>query len=207
MWNGSLKLKMQKVWTIASGYEIRSLSQEDFDPQFHKFTETYFDDATQVFRLRDSLEDTERDKIRNLSSNLGSPFTLRLGVFHKQEMVGWHFGRQDGPFSFYMINSGILPEHRRKGLYMELVKRVLSLTVEEGFQTIWSRHRATNNGVIIPKLRQGFVITGIEITDTFGTLVHLSYFPKEIRRKVLDYRVGHIRPDKEIIRALRLENL
>lgn len=101
-----------------------------------------------------------------------------------------------------MQNSGVLPEHRRKGLYSELVKRVVNVATGLGFQDIWSRHNTTNNAVIIPKLKQGFLITGIEVTDIFGTLIHLHYYPKEIRRRMTDYRVGQIKPDAEIKKYL-----
>lgn len=189
-------------WKINEDYEIRSMPPEEFDPLFEKYTKLFFDDETQVFRLRDALSENERTLARNLNSNMGSPFNLNLGVFFKDQFVGWHYGRQDSAVSFYMQNSGILPEHRKKGLYTELVRRVLEVTTELGFQSIWSRHNATNNDVIIPKLKSGFVISALEVSDLFGTLVHLYYFPKALRRKMMDYRVGQIKPDEEIKKSL-----
>lgn len=185
-------------WQIDEQYQIRSMRPEDFEPLFQKYTKEFFDDETQVFRLRDSLSEPERNKLKSLSANLGEPFMLRLGVFHNDQFIGWHFGRQDSLTSFYMQNTGILPEHRRKGLYTHLVKKVLEIASELGFQSIWSRYNATNNAVIIPKLKQGFVITALEVTDIFGTLIHLYYFPKDVRRKMMDYRVGQIKPDAEV---------
>lgn len=38
----------------------------------------------------------------------------------------------------------------------------------------------------------------MEVSDLFGTLIHLTYFPKELRRKMTDFRVGQMKPDKEI---------
>jgi hypothetical protein len=61
------------------------------------------------------------------------------------------------------------------------------------FQIVYSRHVATNNQILIPKVKAGFVITGIEVLDVFGVMVHLSYFFNPLRRKVLDARVG--KPD------------
>ena len=193
---------MELQWKINDQYQIRSMTKEEFDPLFQKYTKLFFDDETQVFRLRDALTEEDQGRLKKLSANMGEPFELRLGVFHGSEFVGWHYGRQDSHVQFYMQNSGILPEHRRKGLYAELVKRVLEVTTEMGFQSIWSRHNVTNNSVIIPKLKHGFVITSMEVTDIFGTLIHLYYFPKEIRRKMMDYRVGQIKPDTEIKKHL-----
>jgi len=178
------------------------MSKEDFDPLFQEHATKIFDDETLVFRLRDALSDDERARIKKLDGSMGEPFMLRLGVFHGDEFVGWHLGRQDSASSFYMQNSAILPAHRRKGLYNELVKRALEVATELGFQSIWSRHNATNNAVIIPKLKQGFVISGMEVSDVFGTLVHLTYFPKEVRRKMMDFRVGQIKPDAETKKLL-----
>lgn len=66
------------------------------------------------------------------------------------------------------------------------------------------RHSATNNAVIIPKLKAGFVITSMEISDMFGVLVHLTYFPKVLRRKMITYRVGDMKPDEEIKKCLKI---
>ncbi len=193
-------------WKIDDNYEIRSMTPEEFEPPFEKFTKEFFEDRTQVFRLRNSLSEKERERMKELGAKMGDPFKLRLGVFHKdkdkEEFVGWHFGRQESATTFYMVNSGILAHHRRKGLYAELVKRVVAVATEMGFQEIWSRHSATNNAVIIPKLKQGFVISAMEVTDTFGTVIHLRYLPSELRRKMTEYRVGHIKPDAEIKKHL-----
>lgn len=191
-------------WQIQDNYEIRSMARGEFEPLHQKYTKKILDDETQTFRFRESLSDDERAKLKKLTANMGELFELRLGVFHKSEFVGWHFGRQDSYTSFYMQSSGILGPHRRNGLYSELVKRVLQITTDLGFQDVWSRHNATNNAVIIPKLKQGFLITALEVTDLFGTLAHLHYYPKEVRRKMMDYRVGQIKPDAEIKKYLGL---
>lgn len=196
------EVELSYIWKLKNNYEIRSMNEVEFEPLFQKYTKEFFDDATQVFRLRDSLTEEERARIKKLSGNMGEPFILRLGIFHGEHFVGWHFGRQDSYTSFYMQNSGVLQEHRRKGLYSQLIERVLEVTTDMGFQSIWSRHHTTNNDVIIPKLKAGFVINAIEVTDIFGTLIHLHYFPKEVRKKMMDYRVGQIKPDDEIKKYL-----
>jgi L-amino acid N-acyltransferase YncA len=103
-----------------------------------------------------------------------------------------------------MCNSAVFPEHRKKGLYTALMKATLEVVTEMGFQRIYSRHTATNNAVIIPKLKAGFHMTHFELSDTFGVLVHLTYYPKDLRRKMLDYRAGQIKPDDEIRKLLKI---
>ena len=187
---------------LPAGYGIRTMTPEEFDPLFRHHTQRVFDDETQVFRMRETLTETEREKLQGLAGGMGKPFELRLGVFHDGEFVGWHYGRQDSYASFYMQNSAILPAHRRRGLYAALMAQVVRLATEAGFQDVWSRHNATNNAVIIPKLKRGFLITALELSDTFGTLIHLHYYPKEARRRMMDYRAGQIKPDAEIKKLL-----
>jgi Acetyltransferase (GNAT) family len=131
---------------------------------------------------------------------MGSPLTLYFGLFHGDTLAGWHMGDQHNGTRFYMRNSAVLPEHRRQGLYSAMIRVVMKHLVELGFQNILSNHNATNNAVIIPKLKEGFVITGLNISDLFGTLVSLEYFANPMRRKVMDYRSGFIGPDEEIMR-------
>lgn len=101
-----------------------------------------------------------------------------------------------------MVNTGILEAHRRRGLYTTLLPIILETLQKEGFQIVFSRHTLTNNAVIIPKLKAGFIISGFEVDDRFGTLLQLSYFFNPLRRKVMDVRVGQRTPDKEVKKLL-----
>jgi L-amino acid N-acyltransferase YncA len=103
-----------------------------------------------------------------------------------------------------MRNSAVLEKHRNKGLYSELLKANIEILTNKGFQVIYSAHIATNNAILIPKLKAGFVITSLEIEERFGTRIKLSYFTSQLRKKVVDYRVGFIRPDEELKKILKL---
>jgi hypothetical protein len=103
------------------------------------------------------------------------------------------------------VNTGILPQHQGQGIYSALLPRILDMLQHEGFQIVYSRHVATHNQVLVPKLKAGFVMTGIEVSDVFGVLVHLSYFFNPLRRKVLEVRVGQARPDAEVKRYMPFE--
>lgn len=189
---------------LPQGYEIREMTQEEFAPLWKKHAEEIFDNQSQIFRVYEWLSEPEKEKAKELQSLLGRPYQLRLGLFYEGSFAGWCAGHQESSETYYMRNSAVLPEHRRKGLYAALLRRTLQILEEKGFQKIYSRHSATNNAVIIPKLKAGFFITSIEVSDVFGVLVHLTYFPKELRQKVLVYRVGDTRPDDEIRRCLKL---
>jgi len=192
------------VIQLPEGYEIREMTGEEFGPLWREHAPKIFDDSSQIFRVFDFLSDTEKTKAKELQGYMGSPYQLRLGLFYKNEFVGWSTGHQESSETYYMRNSAVLPAHRRKGLYSTLLRQALATLTEKGFQKIYSRHSATNNDVIIPKLKAGFTISSLEVSDMFGVLVHLVYFPKDLRRKVMVYRVGDIKPDGEIRKCLKL---
>ncbi len=189
---------------LPDGYEIQEMTTDQLSPLREKYTQTFFDDHSQIFNLRAWLSEQEREKCKSLRENMGTPYELHLGLFFKEDFVGWSVGHQESALIYYMMNSAILPEHRRRGLYTALLKRSVEILEGKGFQKIYSRHHATNNAVIIPKLKAGFMITSLEMSDLFGVMVQLSYFPKELRRKMLAYRSGHIRPDEEILNCFKI---
>lgn len=194
---------MRKV-ELPAGYSFREMSKEEFQPLWQEQAARIFDDDALLFRVFPSLSAGEQDRWRALGRKMGEPYTLRLGIFHGEEFVGWHVGDQKDAQTFYMRNSAVLPAHRRLGLYTALLSEVMGRVEGEGFQLITSRHVATNNDVIIPKLKAGFLLTGMELSDSFGTLVHLTYFTNPLRRKVMDFRAGQVRPDEDLRQAFRL---
>jgi hypothetical protein len=176
-----------KSWDLGNGYEVRIVKHEDIKDQLQIATREVFGDNGAIFF---TPSEEEKSLILSLNQHMGTPLRLFFGLFYNNEFCGWHFGDQTNSHDFYMRNSGILAEHRRKGLYANLLKCVMKHVLDLGFQTISSKHNATNNAVIIPKLREGFIITGLEISDRFGTLVRLEYFSNAQRRHLMDYRAG-----------------
>ena len=189
---------------IADGYRLQWMSQEEFS-RTHALRRAAFGD---ILRLgwRDMMSQGEIDAQAALNARAGEPFELYLGLYKGDAFVGWSAGYQRSRESFYMMNSGVLPEHRRKGLYTAMLTSVVQRTQDEGFQIIRSSHQATNNAVIIPKLMFGFIITGMEISDQYGTLVQLDYFTNERRRRVMDFRCGQSQPEPEVAKLLGFES-
>ena len=180
------------------GYSIREMTAKEFFPLFGKHYDALFGDD-HTFFPENHLSDLENEKKLQLKKRMGDPFQLHLGLFSPtNEFVGFSFGMQESDETFYMAASAVLPEHRNLGLYTELVTYLLKRTIEEGFQTIYGTHCATNNAVIIPKLKLGFIFSKLELSDTFGTIIHLQYFVDPLRRKVMDYRSGLKVPSNEI---------
>lgn len=186
-------------------YEIKEIPSDIFDKLWLTHSRKFFEEESQIFRLRNHLSEQDKENSERLKQELGNPIRINLGVFYQGQFVGWSWGFQESPYKFYMCNSAIFPEHRRKGLYTELIKEMLKRIKSLGFQEVYSRHTAGNNAVIIPKLKAGFSISSMEISDLFGTLIHLTYYLIPLRKKVYDYRTGQIKPDNELSTVLGIK--
>lgn len=192
-----------RTWQLFDEYEVRELSFKEFEPIFKENRQKIFGGQFS-FSPEEIYSDEVKEIQKKLAEHMGTPWRFCLGLYLKDQLVGWSSGRQSDREKYYMGNSAVFPEHRGKGLYKAMLKIVIECVAKEGFQIIWSRHTATNSKVIVPKLKTGFVISGMEITDNFGLLVHLSYFTDPIRRKMMDVRSGELFPDDELKKYLKL---
>lgn len=189
---------------MSQNYKIKELTATEFKPLYDLYRVSVFEDD-HSYVLWDLLDESELDNIKVLGKDLGTPYKLYLGLFDKDEkFVGWSWGFQENNTTFYMCNSAVLPDHRRIGLYSSLVSRCIDILSNKGFQLIYSRHCATNNDVIIPKLKAGFIISKMEIDDKFGVLIHLHFYTNKDRRKIMDYRSGQLKPDSKIKEIFKL---
>jgi hypothetical protein len=188
---------------LLGDYTAIPLTESEFQPVFTQHMPAVFSNGVD-FHVREALSERERESIQRLAQRLDGAFSLYLGIFQADSLVGWSFGRQMTRDTYYMINSGLLPEHRNKGVYSALLPRILERLAAEGFRVVTSRHCATNNQVIVPKLKAGFVIAGMEISDAFGVLLHLAYYFNPLRRKAMDFRAGLTRADAELEPLLAL---
>ena len=178
-------------------YEIRKMSKDDFFPLMKNLHEKVFSEDLS-YNPNSILNEHEKNRLAALAEYSKDRFELHLGVFKGEEFIGWHFGYQVNQWEFYMCNTGVLEEHRRNGIYTSLLEFVLSECKQAGFQEISSRHNASNNQVIIPKLKSGFVISSLEISDVFGTLVQLKYYTNPKRKEIIDFRTGQKAPSSAV---------
>lgn len=191
---------------LAHGYVIKEMLGDDFWPLWELHSPPIFRDQIFNFPWRKHISEDEEKKVQELNQARKHVYKLLLGLFKDDEFVGWSFGDQkNADCDYYMRNSAVLPEHRRLGLYSELLKAHLEIVTAKGFQKISSNHHPTNNSVIIAKLKAGFVITGMEMDDGFGMLVQLTYFTNPLRREVIDVRTGYKKPSEEVMKAMGLK--
>lgn len=189
---------------LPSEYRFVELPNEEFQKLWIEWGKKIFQSNDTSMDFQKVLSEEERAQVKRLHKNLSQLISFNLCIYKDDEFCGWFTGDQYNNETFYMRNSAILPDHRRKGLYTALMHEVLERVEKMGFQVVLSRHTTTNNSIIIPKLKAGFVITALEVSDRFGTLVHLSYFFNEKRRRVMQFRSGDLRPDSELKAALRM---
>jgi len=182
---------------IKGPYQAREVITEDLFTSFEQLKgsitlEAYALDIEGLLSLH---ERKQRDRLRDRGRQL---FRLNLLIYCEEQLVGWSFGKQKGVDTFLMINSALLPEHQGNGVYSALLPLMLTLLKNEGFQEVRSNHRATNNRVLIPKLRAGFVITGTHLNDMFGFMVQLTYYFNKKRREAFAFREGS-RPPHDLL--------
>ena len=190
---------------LGNGFRVATISKEAYD-DFRKVHEPLIFPNRFDINIQDALSPAERQSAETLANRFGNPYQLRLGFFDKDRMIGWNYGAQVSADTFRMITSGIEPAYQRKGVYSAFLPLIAEHLRDEGFQVILSRHYATDNQVIIPKLRFGFLISGFELTDEYGLLLRLSYFFNNTRRKVLHVRSGFQQPDTEVQQLIRKYN-
>ena len=115
-------------------------------------------------------------RLADLAAVQGEPLAHRLVFEHGGEPVGAYFGLQESFGRYFMASTVFRRDFQRRGLYRALLPRIVAACVDAGFVEIYSRHRADNNPILVPKLRQGFTIAGFEVSPRYGLLVHLRRY-------------------------------
>lgn len=132
--------------------------------------------------------------------------TFQWGLFHGEDLIGWHHAHQQGERTVYMADTGLLPEHQGRGLYSRLLPHVLAAYQDAGYALVTSHHRATNNRVIIPKLRAGFFLQGLNLYEG-GLNVALTLSLDPTYREAMHVRSGFRQASGEAARRLGLNVL
>lgn len=191
---------------LPAGFSIEIMDEARFNETVGDLKKDIFNNQNICLWPKEVMSPSEEEKLTTLNRGYVVNYALHLVLFYKNQLAGWTSGFQNSRESYCMANSVILPEFRGRSLYSNLLEVALEILTEKGFQRIVSHHHMTNNSVLIPKLKRGFVITGTQLSDRSGALVELTYFTNHTRKKVLRFRSGAIRPDKEISQLLRLSN-
>lgn len=143
------------------------------------------------FEALDGAETTARHKA--LRASLPKPERVRVGAFDGERLVGASSGWFEGA-NFHIGMSAVDTAYRRKGLYTRLLNAMEAAVRERGGAQISSQHVATNNAVLIAKLKLGYVISGIEFLESMGLLVRLVLRLSPARRALFAARAGTLVP-------------
>lgn len=156
------------------------------EPLYTRLTTEYLGASYPWQDILSEAEEANRKKLEEQTKGL----ELRLAVYDRDKLAALSYGLQTSSANFLMGISLVLPEYRRQGLYTLMLKSVIKFTNENGFQTITSHHKPSNPAILIAKLKAGFVISGIDMSDMMGTLIRLTYFHSEKRKSIFKHKVN-----------------
>ena len=164
------------------------------EPAYAALAERAFSD----YEESELLTEVARQELaaRSDTQDVVNERALRIGAFRDDTLIGWTYACPEGASLLYMINSGVSPAERQKGIYSELARLVIEHARSRGYVAILSRHAANNNPVIIAKLKLGFFVSGFEYSEVYGPLVRLTFLLGNLRRTLYQARSTPIRRAK-----------
>lgn len=157
-----------------------------------KYRTTVFS-STVDFNPTAVYNDLEKEQLNKKIKSIKPPARFSYIIEQNDNLVGWCTAYQKDVDEWYMHNTAIFEAHRKKGLYTTILQLMLNYAKKEGYLKVTSIHNATNNAIIIPKLKAGFVISGMHMNEKFGTLIKLTYYVNPKIKAIIDFRSGHKR--------------
>ena len=168
-----LKLKNGYQVVISSREEVYKISGEMFDKVF----------GVGYSRVQYRLPKGRKKKVMKLAVEFWKAHhEWFLFLDSKGKVVGWFMGEAESVIAFYMRNTGILPKHQNKGIYNEFLKVLLKYLKDLGYERISSQHKVTNKKILLSKIKAGFIITSLELTEMWGPMVKLVKIIHKDRR-------------------------
>ncbi len=77
--------------------------------------------------------------------------------------------------SFFIDTIGLVPEFRGKGIYQAFLRRLITYLRAVGYERLTSSHHPNNRAVLIPELKVGFNIVGLEINESAGPVLRVAH--------------------------------
>ncbi len=188
---------------MASTYTFRYLEKDEFDAFYAQESAAAFADATHFDPRERIYRQEELERIAALKMTWTNRRQILIGAYDAAgALAGWSQSVQERGDEICMCMSAVKPAHQRHGIYARMLDMLLDRARELGFQSVISFHQATNNAILIPKLKAGFHVTGVEYRDTRGVLLKLTYLFNDERRHLLDVRSGFVKPDERALEIL-----
>jgi ribosomal protein S18 acetylase RimI-like enzyme len=160
------------------------------EPAFGRLVDATFDDAARQRHLDALMGEPPAQAHRDLRKSLPAPERIRIAAHDGDRFVGYSHGWFEVGGRFYIGSSAVHPDYRRRGVYTRLLRAVEKAVRERGGIAISSHHVATNNPVLIAKLKLGYVIAGVEFIEPMGLLVRLVHYLEPSRAALYRERTG-----------------
>ncbi|GGL14749.1 GNAT family N-acetyltransferase [Deinococcus radiotolerans] len=176
---------------LGGGYSARSISLEAYRAACARLEDRIFG-GTSLYAF---------DPPQRTAPPLGPSWNW--GVYHGADLIGWHHAHALDEQTAYMADTGLLPEHQGRGVYTRLLPHLLATFRAAGFALVKSHHRATNNAVILPKLRAGFHLQGLNAYEG-GVNAALTLSLDGTYGEAMHVRSGFRPPSGEAARRLGL---
>ena len=153
-----------------------------------------FGDAARQEHLAALIGPEAEERNKALRAGLPKPDRIRIAAFDGERFVGCSSGWFEFGGNFYIGLSAIDPAYRQQGIYTRMLTAMEQAVRDRGGLLISSQHVATNNAVLIAKLKLGYVIAGTEYVEPMGLLVRLLLHLTPQRRDLFASRTGTLVP-------------
>ncbi|OFZ31747.1 MAG: hypothetical protein A2622_04035 [Bdellovibrionales bacterium RIFCSPHIGHO2_01_FULL_40_29] len=134
----------------------------------------------------------DREKARKEILNNFNEKIFKIDIIFTEKLsgnpIGWIMGEQHDYETFYLRNSGFIPEFRRKKLYTISHSAIVKHLKGLGFERIVSDHLPNNKPMLLFKIKDGYIINNMTLDDRFGPMVRLVKFIYDDRQKFFEKR-------------------
>jgi hypothetical protein len=167
---------------LLPGYTYQQVNADTLMDIYRRL-ETQVYGSTNAAHQHEYYQESDKPKLELLGANFDGIFRQNLVVYCHGEPIGWIWGRQTDFETFAIVNAGLLPAHKGKGVYAALFAVNLQLLLQKGFQLVRAFHGIGNSATMMVKLKHGFLVDGMEFSERFGPLIRMCYFANPERKE------------------------
>lgn len=144
---------------------------------FFMITGSLFDEVFTPFdKLGAYQMPSERqDKLTPLRQAFAGTHHEYFVFYDGEDVAGWSYGEMHDPETYFMSNSAILPDYRRRGIYSCYLSHFIGYLKALGYERITSNHQPNNRAVLMAKLKAGFVLSGMILDERWSAQVQMTY--------------------------------
>lgn len=114
----------------------------------------------------------QKSSLVQISKRIGERY-LSLAYFQGNQPVGFKLGYALNASVFYSWLGGVLPDHRKKGIALELLLAQESWVRKEGYRQLEVKSKNRFPGMLSLLIKQGYWINAVsEGTDPLDTKIH-----------------------------------